>query len=185
MKKGIMLAILAACFLTGCQKPVNYIEEGTAFLEEGAYTDAAASFEKSLDAEEDAAEGYRGLGLVYYEQQEYQQAKEAFQKALDNGGEAAPTTYNLMGICSMHLEDYDGALQAFGQGIAAASSYTEPEEGEEVPNAEVLQEMKYNEIVCYEKKLDWASAKAKIEEYIAQYPDDSEAQREAAFLRTR
>ena len=50
-----MLAILAACFLTGCQKPVNYIEEGTAFLEEGAYTDAAASFEKSLDAEEDAA----------------------------------------------------------------------------------------------------------------------------------
>ena len=51
--------------------------------------------------------------------------------------------------------------------------------------SEVLQEMRFNQIVCYEKLGDWENAKTKIAEYIQVYPDDADAQREAKFLETR
>ena len=49
--------------------------------------------------------------------------------------------------------------------------------------SEVLQEMRFNQIVCYEKLGDWENAKTKIAEYIQVYPDDADAQREAKFWR--
>lgn len=52
-------------------------------------------------------------------------------------------------------------------------------------SAKVLQEMRFNQIVCYEKLGDWENAKTKIAEYIQVYPDDADAQREAKFLETR
>ena len=51
--------------------------------------------------------------------------------------------------------------------------------------SEVLQEMLFNQIVCYENLGDWENAKTKIAEYIQVYPDDADAQREAKFLETR
>ena len=78
----------------------------------------------------------------------------------------------------MKLEDYANALEAFEQGIASA-------EGAETSYAEILQEMKFNEIICCEKLLDWAAASEKAEAYILLYPDDQAAQKEAQFLRTR
>ena len=51
--------------------------------------------------------------------------------------------------------------------------------------SEVLQEMLFNQIVCYEKLSDWENAKSKIAEYIQVYPDDADAQREAIFLQSR
>ena len=41
--------------------------------------------------------------------------------------------------------------------------------------------MEFNQIAAYEKLYDWESAKAKIEEYIAKYPDDEAAKKEAEF----
>lgn len=52
-------------------------------------------------------------------------------------------------------------------------------------STKVLQEMRFNQIVCYEKLGDWENAKTKIAEYIQVYPDDADAQREAKFLETR
>ena len=82
----------------------------------------------------------------------------------------------------MHLDDVQGALDAFKEGIALAEGTASSDDPD---YTEVLQEMKFNEVVCYEKLLDWESAKAKIQEYVSQYPDDEEAQKEAAFLSTR
>ena len=45
--------------------------------------------------------------------------------------------------------------------------------------------MRYNEIVCYEQTADWESAKQKISEYLADYPGDETAEKEAEFLETR
>ena len=43
----------------------------------------------------------------------------------------------------------------------------------------------YNEIVVYEKKMDFATAKQKAEEFMQLYPDDEAGQKEYDFLITR
>lgn len=181
MKKVILCTILAVCFLTGCQK--NYIKEGTAYLEKQQYEEAQKAFEEGVSENRDIAQAYQGLGMVYFEQKNYEKAGESFQKVLDNKGEMDPMFYNLMGISFMHTEDAKGALDAFKKGIALAENKEKSTSGQSY--TDMVQEMKFNEIVCYEKLLDWESAKAKIQEYIKQYPDHKEAQKEAEFLSTR
>lgn len=185
MKKRFICVLLAACLLTGCKEKVNYIEQGTQQLEVKQYEEAIGSFEQSLVAEEDAAEAYRGLGMAYYEQQKYEAAREAFQKVIENEGDVTPTLYNFIGVCAMNLEDIGEALEAFQNGIDLAAE-VEAKGDESTPDyTQTVQEMKFNVIICYEKQRDWESAKEKAETYILEYPDDAEAQKEAAFLRTR
>ncbi|CUX45182.1 tetratricopeptide repeat protein [Clostridium sp. C105KSO13] len=181
MKKLLVCAILTAFLLTGCQ---NAIKEGTGQLKEGKYEEAVSTFKKAADEKKDTAEAYRGLGMAYYEQQDYQSAKDAFLQVIDNGGESTPVLYNLIGVCSIHLEDYQGALDAFSKGI----HLTEKNGGrgtKEQDYADTVREMKFNEIVCYEKLLDWENAKKKAVEYVGDYPKDKDAQKEAVFLNTR
>lgn len=45
--------------------------------------------------------------------------------------------------------------------------------------------MHFNMIVAYEQMKDWESAKAKLKEYLAEYPDDEAAKKELEFLETR
>ena len=48
-----------------------------------------------------------------------------------------------------------------------------------------MQSLLFNEIVVYEKKLDFATAQQKAQEYVDMFPDDKTAQKELAFLNTR
>lgn len=114
------------------------------------------------------------MGLVYWEQQKYEEARNAFQKALNAGTEKTGTLYNLLASCEMQLGDYQSALNHYNLGLQSEGN-----------SAELTQEMEFNQIAAYEKLYDWESAKAKIEEYIAKYPDDEAAKKEAEFLRTR
>lgn len=187
-KYGIIFAA-AVCFLTGC---ANYGADGTKAMEEGNYKQAAVSFEQAAKQAEakgkDATEAYRGLGMAYYEQKDYGKAQESFQKVIDLGGEKTPTLYNLMGICAMQLEDYAGALSALEQGLSTAESaetLAASKSEEAVDYSKVIQEMKFNRIVCYEKQQDWENAKSAVSEYVNQYPDDKDAEKEMEFLETR
>ena len=47
------------------------------------------------------------------------------------------------------------------------------------------QDLYFNEIVVYEKKLDFVTAKTKAEAYVASYPADEAGQKEWTFLSTR
>lgn len=183
MKIKLWIAAAAAvCFLTGC---ADYVKDGTKLLEEGQYQEAIESFQSAIEKDEDAAEAYRGIGMAYYEQQDYEKARENLQAALDSGVLQTPAIYNLVGICGMNLEDYDGALAAFEQGTAISETVEIAGAEADVDYSEVIREMKYNQIVCCEKKLDWEGAKAYAEAYVSTYPDDAEVQKEAEFLRTR
>ena len=84
----------------------------------------------------------------------------------------------------MHLEDYSSALEAFSKGIDLSGEKKDLDDKEQ-DDADTVREMKFNEIVCYEKLLDWENAGKKAAEYVKDYPDDKEAQKEAAFLSTR
>ena len=187
--RSLILLTAMVCFLTAC---TNYVKDGTELLEQGKNQEAAAAFEQAVEEAEkkgeNVSEAYRGLGMAYYAQEDYEAARINLQKALEEGAVQTPVIYNLIGVCSMNLEDYDSALTAFEQGVqlpesGVVSKGTKLEQT--VVYSEVIQEMKRNRVACYEKKLDWAGAKAAMAEYSMEYPNEADAQKEAEFLSTR
>ena len=181
-RAGVML--LAVCFLSGC---ANYVEDGTKLLEKKEYTQAVDAFEKAVQQASDKKtvepEAYRGLGIAYFEQKEYEKAQENLQKALDTGAKETPVIYNMIGISAMQQEDYESALAAFEAGITLEMVVAEGEK--EVDYTETIREMRFNRIICCEQVQDWENAKTAANEYMEDYPDDAEVQREVEFLETR
>lgn len=49
----------------------------------------------------------------------------------------------------------------------------------------MMQVLKMNEIVAYERLKDYKKASVLMESYLKTYPDDEEAKREYIFLKTR
>ena len=68
--------------------------------------------------------------------------------------------------------NYDSALENISSGISIASD-------------DEMQSLLFNEIVAYEKKLDFATALSKIQEYLKMFPDDENASKELIFLQSR
>lgn len=182
------VCIFAAGILSACANPQK---EGTAALEEGNYEEALAQFQEAAESSdrEKSAEGYRGLGMAYYESGEYAKALESFQKAVDLGGRETVQLYHLMSVCGMQAwtdgeEDetaYASVLEYIQTGLALAETGSDGD----TPDADMIREMKYNEIICYEKLADWENARQKAEEYLSEYPDDEAVRKEAEFLETR
>ena len=48
-----------------------------------------------------------------------------------------------------------------------------------------MQSLLFNEIVAYEKKLDFSTAQEKTVSYVGMYPEDEEAAKELDFLKSR
>ena len=175
----ILAAVVAAGMTGGCS---NLQKSGVEALESGDYETALADFqEMTEDGGSDAAEGYRGLGMTYYEMEDYAKALESFRQAAELGAEQTVQTYNLMGICAMQTEDYASALDYIQSGLALLRT----SDGADKAKDDLVQEMKYNEIICYEQQAAWADARQKVKEYLEEYPDDETAKKEAEFLETR
>lgn len=170
-KWALCVLVFMLLVFAGCTRAT---EEGMELFEQKKYDEALELFQKEAESGEKQAEAYLGMGLVYWEQQKYEEARNAFQKALDAGTEKTGTLYNLLASCEMQLGDYQSALNHYNLGLQSEGN-----------SAELTQEMEFNQIAAYEKLYEWESAKAKIEEYIAKYPDDEAAKKEAEFLRTR
>lgn len=84
-----------------------------------------------------------------------------------------PDMYNQLGMCYFQQKDYGSALSAFQTGISIKENNT------------CMQSLLLNEVACYEYMLDFSSAQAKLEEYLAVYPVTDDLKREYAFLTTR
>lgn len=176
---GIIWIVAALVLLSGCI-PENPVENGTTALQEKNYEEALSQFQTAIEEGKDPGEAYLGMAMVYYEKQDYVNAEEALRNSLSSGGTATPVLYNMMAVCNMYQEQYSETLSNLQLGISLAESNES-----ETDYSSVLQEMKYNEIVCYEKQLNWEMAKQKVAEYVAMYPEDEKAQKEARFLETR
>ncbi|MCI7181603.1 MAG: tetratricopeptide repeat protein [Schaedlerella sp.] len=189
--KMIFLAGIV-CLLCGC---TNRLEVCRDLLKQGKYAEAEAVFReeitesvqiqenmdderKAADAKVREAEARRGLGIVLYERQKYEEAAAELKKVLELEGKETPAIYNLIGVCAMNLKDYDGAIEAFSAGIALPAS-------EDQEEANLVREMSYNLVICYEKKKDWAGAREAARAYAEAYPQDKEMQKELEFLETR
>ena len=92
-------------------------------------------------------------------------------------------TQEFISIESTLDEETAEIMAPFGKGIQKALEYIQ--KGLEVKDREVNQALLFNEIVVYERSRDFASAKEKMQQYLAQYPADAAAVKENYFLQTR
>lgn len=111
------------------------------------------------------------LGRIYLEMDDPTSARSMYQEYLaesENGARA----YNGLAICDIYEENYDAALENIQKGLAEN-------------NEDERRGLLYNEIVAYEYKKDFVTAKEKMNAFLELYPDDAEALRENEFLSTR
>lgn len=172
MRKYMITLMLAFCMLfTGCADPV---EEGTALLEEGNYEEARDQFETAIEKGKNLGEAYLGLGICYWEEGDYEAAQPTFEMALENGVQPSAVLYNMLGQCEVKMECSEKAASYFAQGQTCADA-----------SSELKQEMAFNEIVAYEALQRYDEAKAKLEIYVKNYPEDAVAAKELEFLNTQ
>jgi tetratricopeptide (TPR) repeat protein len=72
----------------------------------------------------------------------------------------------------MQMGEYELALSAFHDAM-------------QIEDNDMLQTLKFNEIVAYEYMGEYKTAAALMNSYLKAYPDDEQAKREYEFLQTR
>lgn len=173
------------------------------YLEHEMEADGTRYLEAALVSEPKSAEDYCNRGLVYYYMQDYEQAGKELIEASNQGStealvllgmvylaqgdvsnaramyqefaakaEKPARGYNGLALCDIADGELDSALANIAEGISSAS-------------VEEMQSLLFNEIVVYEKKLDFGTARAKAKEYVEMYPEDRGAVKELRFLKTR
>lgn len=135
----------------------------------GDYEQARLSLEKAR--EKGSSKAAALLGQTYEQLGDYNYAASVYSNYLENRAEDA-SIYNQLGLCKMHIGDYQSALNAFREGIALEDNT-------------VMQSLKFNEIVACESLGQFDEATLLMEQYLKTYPDDAAALREYDFLKTR
>ena len=174
-----------------------------AYVERGMEADGTKYLEAALTAEPKDAEDYCDRGRVYYYMEDYSRAQEELIKASnDNSTEAllllgmvylaqgntsnarsmyqeyvskvpdSAKGYNGLVLCDIEEGKYDSALTNISNGLPYSSD-------------EEMKNLMFNEIVVYEKQLDFVTAQQKAEAYLEYFPGDEAVERELVFLKTR
>lgn len=111
------------------------------------------------------------IGQVYLALGDYDHAESTYEQIESQFG-ASVQSYNGKALCAISGGNYDEALTCIRDGLAL-------EDGSDKQN------LYFNEIVAYERMLDFETAKEKAREYVARYPSDAAGQKEWTFLSTR
>ncbi len=133
------------------------------------YENARTYLEKARD--EGGFESVLFLGKTYETLGDNNYAISVYKTYLDSAG-PNPQVLNQLGLCRMQTGDYEGALNAFQSAM-------------NIEDNGMIQVLKMNEIVAYERLKDYKKASVLMESYLKTYPDDEEAKREYTFLKTR
>ncbi len=168
----LMPVILMVVMLTGCI--VDPYKDGMEALENEKYEEAAKEFKEAVKKEQNKADSYRGLGIALWETKDYDGAKKVLETALKEGSKKTGTIYNLLGNCELQAGNMQEAIAYFEEGLGLKGN-----------SDELTQSMRFNCIFAYEKLGDMDTAKSLLAEYIADYPEDEAAAKEAQFLETR
>lgn len=151
------------------KEPEDYYKRGLIYY----YTQDTENAKKELieAINEEYTQAALLLGKVYLSDNDSANARAMYQQYIDAKGDTAQG-YNGLALCDIAEGQYDSALQNIENGLADADT-------------EETQELLFNEVVAYERKQDYSTAQAKVEEYLQMFPQDQEAQREAAFIKSR
>jgi len=144
-------------------------EQGTIYYYLGDYEKAKELIEngnnqKSKDIVLILGKTYEALGAQTY-------ATSVYLNYLETD-ETCAEIYNQLAICKKNEENYEEALMYLREGFAYA-------------DVELLQVMKFNEIVISEFAGEFTSAREAMEAYLSDYPGDKDAINEYEFLKSR
>ncbi len=146
--------------------PEEYAKMGRIYDYMEDYSNAVSSLNKAIEG------GYTDavaiLGNIYLKADDISGAKALYTDTLKAGTDNA-MAYNGLAMCAIAEQNYDSALTYVELGLACE-------------NEEAEKSLLFNEIIAYEYKLDFETAKQKCEEYIQRYPADAQARREYKFL---
>ena len=149
--------------------PEDFYQRGRIYYYLSEYKNAEKEMKKAREKGYDQATVY--LGKIYAENQEFDKAMTMYEECLEIEGLEAEG-YNGLAVCAATEGDYEKAL-----------SYVE--KGLKQDDWEMNQILLFNQIVFYEKSMNYGSAKEKVTAYLEMYPGDKDAVREGYFLETR
>lgn len=147
----------------------DYYNRGRIYYYLGNYDSARSELTKPV--EEKDAQSLLLMGQVYMGLEDTAHAKSMYQQYIETHGES-PEAYNGLALAEMADGNNDAALDYIAKGLAL-----DGESGK--------QELYFNEIVAYENKKDFETAKVKAEIYTQTYPGDEQGKKEYGFLSTR
>lgn len=181
----------------------NYINVYLVYAGKNRGADGASYLEQAVDKKPDNVEEQYQQGRIYYYLEEYDRAKEILNKAVNAGNqdavlllgriyletddaanaralyqnylqsnEKSSKAYNGLALCDIADGEYDSAIINIHKGLDC-------KDGEEQEN------LLFNEIVVYEKQLDFSTAKEKMAAFLEKYPENEDAIRENTFLQKR
>lgn len=166
--KEIGQTYLQTAMDAGTKNMTNY-EKGRICYYLGDYENARTYLEKARD--ENGYEAVLFLGKTYETLGDNNYAISVYNSYLESG-EPNAQVLNQLGLCKMNTADYEGALAAFQAAM-------------KIEDNGIMQALKMNEIIAYERLCDYKKAAVLMESYLKTYPDDQTAQREYSFLQTR
>ena len=150
------------------------LRSGVNALKKGQYDKAIACFDESIAKGKNVAECYRGKGIALYEQKQYKEAGELLIKSVDKGAEPTAQICNLIALCFMEQKEYEQSIDWFREGLSSSDV-----------SDDLVKQMRYQTIICYEKTAQWDEAKESAKAYLSDYPEDDKMAREYKFLETR
>lgn len=160
---------LEAALASEAKNAQDHCDRGRVYYYMDDYENALSELTQAADGGN--TEALLLQGMVYMAQKDTTSARQQFQ-AYVLKEEKGAKGYNGLALCDIEDGDYDSALANITTGLSSADD-------------ETLQSLLFNEMVVYEKKLDFTTALQKAEEYLEMYPDDKTAKKERAFLRSR
>ena len=140
------------------------VAEALEVLKAGKALDKNLSAAGFFEAMQAVAEGYKASGLL-------SDAKAVYQELID-GGFGNSKIYNCLMVMSMDEGDYEVALELAAKGLILTDGLA-------------VQELKFNEAVCYEYLGEFAKALELFRAYAAEYGSDERVAHEIAFLESR
>ena len=161
---------LEAALKTEAKTADDYCERGKVYYYMQDYDNART--ELTTASEKGSTAAALILGMVYMAQGDTANARSFYQQYIDADGEDPAKGYNGLALCDIADGDYDSALQNISQGLGDATS-------------DEMRDLLFNEIVVYEKKLDFSTALSKAQEYVQTFKDDEAAAKELTFLQSR
>lgn len=162
-------AYLETALLNEPKKAEDYCDRGLVYYYMEDYETSASELVEAT--KQGSTEAYLYLGMVYLAKSDVSNARAMYQEYINEGSSPAKG-YNGLVLCDIKEQNYTNALANIESGISVA-------------NTEEMQNLLFNEVVVYEKQLDFATALRKAEEYLKIFPDDSVMEKELAFLKTR
>ena len=178
-----------------------YIRVYEAYAAVRREADGAVYLREALEQTPSDGEDYYREGMICYYLEDYSQARSSLSQAAEDGidearlllgkicletgdisgarsvyqdwlreEESAASAYNGLALCDIAEGNYDSALVNIENGLSCGGAE---------------EELLFNEIVVYEYKLDFNTAKEKMQEFLKKYPDNQEAVRENSFLQSR